>query len=80
MHYVYLLQSDSHAGQRYIGTTADLKRRLAEHNARKSPHTTKFAPWTLVTYLAFADAQKAVSFEHYLKSGSGYAFAAKKLW
>jgi hypothetical protein len=34
----------------------------------------------LVTYVAFADKQKAQAFELYLKSGSGHAFAKKRLW
>jgi putative endonuclease len=80
MHYVYLLQSETADDQRYVGTTSDLKRRFLEHNARKSPHTSKYAPWRLVTYIAFSDAPKAESFERYLKSGSGHAFAKKRLW
>ncbi|MHC4481773.1 MAG: GIY-YIG nuclease family protein, partial [Planctomycetota bacterium] len=32
MRYVYLLQSSSHPRQTYVGSTNDLKRRLAEHN------------------------------------------------
>jgi predicted GIY-YIG superfamily endonuclease len=80
MHYVYLLRSESFAGQRYVGITSDLKRRLAEHNAGKSPHTSKYAPWKLVTYVAFSDEEKAETFERYLKSGSGHAFANKRLW
>jgi putative endonuclease len=39
--YVYLLQSESVIGQRYVGATSDLKQRLADHNAGKSPHTSK---------------------------------------
>jgi putative endonuclease len=78
--YVYLLESDSSADQRYIGVTSDLKRRLPEHNSGKSPHTAKFTPWWLVTYVAFSDEAKATSFERYLKSGSGHAFARKRLW
>ena len=80
MHYVYLLESVSALGQRYIGVTSDLKQRLADHNARKSPHTSKYVPWKLVTYVAFSDRQKAEAFERYLKSGSGHAFAKKRLW
>ena len=80
MHYVYLLQSGALADQRYVGVTSDLKRRLADHNAGKSPHTSKYVPWKLVTYVAFSDKQKAATFEHYLKSGSGHAFARKRLW
>lgn len=80
MRYVYLLQSEALANQRYVGITTDLRRRLTEHNAGKSPHTSKYAPWRLVTYVAFSDEQKAETFERYLKSGSGHAFASKRLW
>lgn len=80
MRYVYLLQSESAIGQRYVGVTSDLKQRLADHNAGKSPHTSKYGPWKLVIYVAFSDDQKAESFERYLKSGSGHAFAKKRLW
>ena len=80
MRYAYLLESVSAIGQRYVGTTSNLKQRLAEPNAGKSPHTSKFVPWTLVTYIAFSDEKKAVAFEAYPKSGSGHAFAKKRLW
>ncbi|WP_314956956.1 GIY-YIG nuclease family protein [Bradyrhizobium cosmicum] len=80
MHYVYLLESEAFGGQRYIGLTTDLRQRLADHNAGKSPHTSKYTPWRLVTYVAFSDIEKARSFERYLKSGSGHAFAKKRLW
>ncbi len=80
MHYVYLLQSEASVGERYVGVTSDLRRRLTDHNARKSPHTSKYAPGKLVTYVAFSNKEKADSFESYLKSGSGHAFAKKRLW
>ena len=80
MFYVYLLQSEGNPDQRYIGLTTDLKRRFTEHNAGKSAHTSKFLPWRLVTYVAFSDRVKATAFERYLKSGSGHAFARKRLW
>jgi predicted GIY-YIG superfamily endonuclease len=80
LHYVYLLQSDSFADKRYIGVTNDLRTRLREHNAGKSAHTAKFAPWRVVTYVAFSDRPAAEGFERYPKSGSGHAFARKRLW
>lgn len=80
MHYVYLIESADNVGQRYVGTTTDLKRRFAEHNAGKSLHTSKYGPWRLITYVAFSSPDKAASFERYLKSGSGHAFARKRLW
>jgi putative endonuclease len=80
LHYVYLLESLSTANERYVGSTRNLRSRLAEHNAGTSRHTSKFAPWRIVTYCAFTDAAKAEAFERYLKSGSGHAFARKRLW
>lgn len=80
MKYVYLLQSLSFPEQRYVGLTSDLEKRLATHNAGQSSHTAKFRPWKLVGYLAFADESKAAAFEKYLKTGSGRAFAEKRLW
>ncbi len=80
MHYVYLIQSHSAPAKRNLGMTSDLKQRLREHNEGKSSHTSKFKPWKLVTYVAFADKPKSEAFERYLKSGSGHAFARKRLW
>lgn len=80
MWYVYLLESEAVDGQRYVGLTSDLRRRLGEHDAGKSTHTSKFVPWRIVTYVAFSHEAKAASFERYLKSGSGHAFASKRFW
>ena len=80
MTYVYLIESVHEPAQRYVGHTADLKERLAMHNAGKSLHTAKHRPWNLACYLAFADEKKAREFERYLKSGSGRAFSNKRLW
>ena len=80
MKYVYLLQSLSHPDERYIGLTDDLHQRLAVHNRGGSPHTSKHKPWKIVTAIWFDDDQRATEFERYLKSGSGRAFANKRLW
>jgi len=58
--YVYLLQSESVIG-RYVGVMSDLKQRLADHNAGKSPHTSKYVPWKLVTYVAFSEKPRLSS-------------------
>ncbi len=80
MYYVYLIRSIAFPDQNYIGYSEDLKQRIADHNASKSIHTSKYAPWELVSYHAFADKRKAQEFEHYLKTGSGQAFAKKRFW
>jgi putative endonuclease len=79
MWYVYIIRSLSFPEQEYIGATADLKRRLPEHNAGKSARTAKFKPWELIWYSAFPDKHRALAFEKYLKSHSGRAFAKKRL-
>lgn len=80
MYYVYLIQSVADLAQTYIGTTNDLKKRLAKHNEGGSPHTSKHKPWKLHAYFAFNDKDKAFDFERYLKSGSGRTFASKRFW
>ena len=79
MWYVYILRSQASPEQEYVGATADLKGRFASHNAGKSPHTSKYRPWSLVWYSAFPDKQKALQFEKYLKSHSSRAFSKKRL-
>jgi putative endonuclease len=79
MHYVYILRSVADAEHWYTGQTDDLKARIALHNTGRSTHTAKYMPWRLHWYCAFTDMKQAIEFEHYLKSGSGRAFAAKHL-
>jgi putative endonuclease len=80
MKYVYLLQSVSVPTQRYVGVTTNLEERLQAHNAGSSLYTSKYRPWKVVMYLCFHDDRRAVEFERYLKTGSGQAFANKRLW
>ena len=80
MRYVYLIQSLSNPKQRYVGLTKNLKRRLSAHNQGTSPHTSKYMPWCLAVSVCFANDDRAIAFERYLKSGSGRAFANKHFW
>jgi putative endonuclease len=79
MNYVYILKSGAHEEHYYVGITVDLRARVAKHNAKEVPHTSKYAPWTLKTYVAFSDRTQAFAFEKYLKTASGRAFAKKRL-
>ena len=79
MLYVYILQSLLDETHFYVGVTADLRDRLARHNAGSVRHTSKYAPWRVKTYVAFSDKAQAFAFEKYLKSPSGRAFAKKRL-
>jgi predicted GIY-YIG superfamily endonuclease len=42
-------------------------------------YTSKSKSWELIAYMDFRDKSKALSFEKYLKSHSGKAFANKRL-
>ncbi|NIO09009.1 MAG: GIY-YIG nuclease family protein [Deltaproteobacteria bacterium] len=78
MKWVYYLQSVNHPHQTYIGLTSDLEKRLRDHNHGCSHHTRKYRPWKIVVAMKFADDEKAIAFERYLKSGSGRAFAKRR--
>lgn len=80
MRYVYLIRSIPYPNQQYVGVSSNLRNRLKKHNEGGSPHTAKYKPWELVTCLSFSSDSKATAFEAYLKSGSGRAFAKKRLW
>lgn len=80
MHYVYLIESLSKPGKRYSGYTEDLRRRVGDHNSGRNRSTSLSRPWRLKTYVAFSSKMQALTFEAYLKTGSGHAFANKRLW
>jgi predicted GIY-YIG superfamily endonuclease len=78
MYYVYILQSQKDHSY-YTGYTSDLKQRIKHHNGHASKYSSTKAPFELVWYCAFKNGKQAVSFEKYLKIGSGFAFARKHL-
>ncbi len=78
MKIVYILESEK-GDHFYVGVTDDLTERLKMHNGGHVSHTSKYVPWRIRTFAAFNDASRAFAFERYLKSGSGRAFAKKRL-
>jgi putative endonuclease len=78
MHFVYIIKSKS-KDQKYIGMTANLKRRILEHNSNGNKFTTRNKDYYLVWFCCFKHKQIAYNFEKYLKSSSGYAFQKKHL-
>ena len=69
MFYVYVLQNKE--GQLYKGSSADLKKRIANHNSGKVRSTKKGRPWQLIYYEAFISKTAARKEELFLKSGKG---------
>jgi putative endonuclease len=76
MWYVYFLELSN--GDIYVGSTDDLRRRIASHQQGHVVSTSKFLPLVLRSYVAVADEARARSLERYFKSGSGKAFAKKR--
>ncbi|MGB0373079.1 MAG: GIY-YIG nuclease family protein [Opitutales bacterium] len=79
MFYVYILKSENNPERFYVGFTADLKARFADHNAGRSVHTNKYRPRVLFWYSAFSGEKSARAFEKYLKTGSGRRFQNRHL-
>jgi putative endonuclease len=77
MYYVYILQLNN--GKFYIGFSSDLKQRISTHKKGLVRETKRYIPLQLVFYSAFKDKKKALCFEKYLKSSSGFAFRNKRL-
>ena len=78
MHYAYILESVADPSRHYTGLTDDPEERLRRHNAGHVPHTAKFGPWRFRVVVGFPTREQAATFEVYLKSHSGRAFASKR--
>ena len=78
-YYVYILKSKNFHDCYYTGFTENIETRLLHHNSGGDSHTRKYHPWKIKTAIAFTDREQAVSFERYLKTSSGRAFAKKRL-
>lgn len=77
VYYVYILQLKDKSY--YHGSALDLKERLNYHRTGNVSSTKNLRPFKLVFYAAFVSKQKAMQFEKYLKTTSGWAFRNKRL-
>ena len=78
MFYVYVLQSIKN-GRLYTGFTNDLRKRLNEHNSKKSTYTKDRGPYDLIYYDACKVKGDAEARELYLKSGMGKRYLKNRL-
>ena len=77
--FVYILRTETEPPRYYTGLTSSVAERLDAHNAGRCRHTAHHRPWRVDVIIEFADEPRAVVFERYLKSGSGTAFAKRRL-
>lgn len=78
MFYIYILQSKKDK-QFYTGYTADLKKRLNEHNSGKVFSTKNRIPFDLVYYEACLNQKDATHREKYLKTAWGKKYIKHRL-
>jgi putative endonuclease len=78
VYYVYVLRSRKD-GKFYTGCTADLKRRLGEHNDRKVQSTSSRVPFDVVYYEASKNQSDALRREKYLKSTYGKRYIKNRI-
>jgi len=78
MWYVYILRSIIDKNL-YIGSTDNIRRRLAEHNSGKVDSTKSRVPFSLEAYIAVKDKARAIELEQYFKTGSGKAILQKRI-
>jgi putative endonuclease len=77
MYYTYILHNNS-TKKYYVGYTPDLRNRLREHLLGHVKSTKSNLHYQLAWYCGFPTREQALSFEKYLKSGSGVAFMKKR--
>ena len=77
VHYVYILKLKDKTY--YHGFSDDLKERIKDHEQGLVSSTKNLRPFTLEFYAAFSSKKKALDFETYLKTYSGFAFRNKHL-
>jgi putative endonuclease len=77
MYYVYILQLRDDTF--YTGFSSNLKNRFNAHQKGDISQTKNLMPLKLIFYAAFTSRIKALHFEKYLKTNSGFAFRNKRL-
>ena len=78
MFYTYVLQSEKNSSM-YIGYTADLRKRVKEHNRGLNISTKPYIPWNLIYYEACLNRQDAERREKYLKTTQGRRLLKRRL-
>ena len=66
-------------GKLYVGSTADLRRRLQEHREGQSQSTRNRRPLELQAYTAVKEESVARDLEKYLKTGLGIATLRRRI-
>ena len=77
MFYVYILKLNQ--SKNYIGFSSNLRQRIKDHMINNVSQTKNYKNKRLIYYSAFKSKLKALRFEKYLKTPSGFSFRNKRL-
>ncbi|PJE74217.1 MAG: excinuclease ABC subunit C [Candidatus Taylorbacteria bacterium CG10_big_fil_rev_8_21_14_0_10_41_48] len=78
MYYFYVLRFRKNR-KLYYGFTSNLKRRIQEHQAKKSDFTSRNGLFDLIFYEAYLNDLDAREAERYFKTGHGRKILREKL-
>ena len=73
VNFVYVIKSISY-DTRYVGVTANLLKRILEHNSGKCRYTKGRTPWRIIYTEKYNTLSEARKREIFLKSGQGRKF------
>jgi len=77
MYFVYILKLSDNT--LYIGSASDLQKRLTDHKHGLVSSTKNHRPVQVKWFCSFPEKTKAMQFEKYLKSGSGFSWRKRHL-
>ena len=77
-YYVYVLKSTV-VDRNYVGFTANIHKRLKQHNSGKNTSTKPYRPWKLLFSEVYHSKEEALKREKFLKSGQGRIFIKSKI-
>jgi len=77
MYFVYILKS-KRDGTYYYGSTADIEKRLREHNSGKMRYTKGHLPYEIHYYEEYETRKEAMNRERYFKTIEGYKWLKEK--
>jgi putative endonuclease len=79
MYHVYVLENQIDKSL-YIGYTADINKRVKDHQEGRGGRTTKLKiGWTLIYYETYLNKKDVLGREKFLKGGSGRKYLMKQL-
>lgn len=67
-YFVYIIESEKN-GDIYVGSTSDIAKRIARHNAGGVKSTKAYRPWRLLESTEYPSRSEAVRMELHLKTG-----------